>query len=77
MEITMLGRSSLEDAVLDAVIEDPAKLEEQLSFLVAMGSITSDRAKSLKEEIIIMNKCIENLNERKEAIESVLNLRSK
>lgn len=77
MKTKMLGKSKLEDAVLDAIIEDPAKLEEQLSFLVATGSITSDRAKSLKEEIIIMNKCIETLKERIEAIESVLNLRSK
>lgn len=55
MEITMLGKSKLEDAVLDAIIEDPAKLEEQLDFLAVINDYSDEDYKCsdlLKQEVL-------------------------
>ncbi|QNN97790.1 hypothetical protein [Proteus phage 2] len=51
----MLGKSKLEDAVLDAIIEDPAKLEEQLDFLAAVEDYSEEdyeAGEQLKQEVI-------------------------
>lgn len=68
MEIIMLGKSELEDAVLDAIIEDPAKLEAQQHFLAeAIGYSSEDyeAEENLAEELEDITKCIDNLKERR------------
>ncbi|WYA83439.1 hypothetical protein vBPMCPL1_0047 [Proteus phage vB_PMC-PL1] len=55
METKILGKSKLEDAVLDAIIEDPAKLEEQLDLLAAVEDYSEEdyeAGEQLKQEII-------------------------
>lgn len=64
METKMLGKSKLEDAVLDAIIEDPAKLEEQLDFLAAVEDYSEEdyeAGEQLKQELQGISKCIEHL----------------
>lgn len=55
METKILGKSKLEDAVLDAIIEDPAKLEKQLDFLSAVEDYSEEdyeMGEQLKQEVI-------------------------
>lgn len=66
MEITMLGKSELEDAVLDAIIEDPAKLEAQRDFMAEVLDYSSEDYEAedeLAEKLEDSIKCIENIKE--------------
>ncbi|QVQ56896.1 hypothetical protein [Proteus phage VTCCBPA139] len=54
MKTKMLGKSKLENAVLDAIIEDPAKLENQLDFLAAVEDYSEEdyeAGEQLKQEL--------------------------
>ncbi|UXY92304.1 hypothetical protein [Proteus phage RP7] len=55
METKMLGKSKLENAVLDAIIEDSAKLEKQLDFFAAVEDYSEEdyeMGEKLKQEVI-------------------------
>lgn len=55
METKILGKSKLENAVLDAIIEDPARLEEQLDFLAVINDYSDEDYKCsdlLKQEVL-------------------------
>lgn len=68
MGVTMLGKSELEDAVLDAIAKDQNKLKAQQHFLAeAIGYSSEDyeAEENLAEELEDITKCIDSLKDRR------------